>query len=163
MAKYTSSVNSSGQYGNIGIDITLQNKDEPKKEEISRFICNLISDAHDKLIAFLSYQEAKEQWVEELKFFQSLLPNCEHKELPNGYTRGEYAEPWYYFYTNRGPLTIGWRKRVINLSWSDFPEPKSAHELFPNEDVTKGDFYIHAHSHEKLKEYVTKVMKEHKR
>ena len=161
MTKYSSSINSSGLRGHINTDVSLQNNDDSKDQEISFFVDKVTSEISNKLTSFLFYRQQKEWSEKQLKFFQSLLPDCAYKEIPNQYTRDEYAQPWYYFYTNRGPLTIGWRKRVINLSWAEFPNAKFAHEIFPDEDVTKGDFYIHAHSHEKLKEYVEKIMGVH--
>lgn len=66
--------------------------------------------------------------------------------------------PWYRITTNRGIFTVGWRKNVINLDWSETNIKSSSDELFADEYGTKGYSYIHAYSYQKLKEYVSTLM-----
>jgi hypothetical protein len=78
------------------------------------------------------------------------------EEIPNGYC-SEYCckhLPWFVITTNKGRIRIGWRKRVINIDWSDSVIKEDSKTLFPGEDVTKIDKTIHAWSYEKAKEYI---------
>lgn len=86
--------------------------------------------------------------------------NISHTELPNGYCSQPCCilNPWLKVQTFRGPITIGWRKRVINIDWSESNIALSANDLFPSEDVTKGDKYIHAWGYEKAKAYLAVLM-----
>jgi len=88
-----------------------------------------------------------------------------------------WATPWILMRTPKGSIKMGWRKRVISIDWSDVVafhckelkdfkdhEAKEAIEksflaktLFPDEDVTKDEFLIHAWGYGKLLEYLTKL------
>jgi hypothetical protein len=81
------------------------------------------------------------------------------EEIPNGYDSSWYnsQRPWFRVTTNRGIITLGWRKRVINISW----EPSvggTAESLFPSEDSTKFERTIHAWSYEKAKAYISTLL-----
>jgi len=84
------------------------------------------------------------------------------EEIPNEYcSDGCCADrPWFIITTNIGRIKIGWRKRVIEIDWSDSLQKKTANELFINEEVTKVDKSIHAWSLGKAKEYIEKITKE---
>lgn len=75
--------------------------------------------------------------------------------IPNGYCSGACCihKPWLSVMTKRGPITIGPRKRVIQISWTD-AIPFTADDLFPNENVTKDGRMIHAWGIDKAREYV---------
>lgn len=98
--------------------------------------------------------------------------------IPNEYW--STGPSWCLLTTHRGNIKIGWRKRVINLDWSDavnktiqrtqpssrlerhdhkrqIEEKLSAETLFPDEKVTKGEAYIHAWSIEDASKYLHKV------
>src|SRR5260370_22628222 len=62
------------------------------------------------------------------------------KEIPNGYCPRACCsqKPWYVATTRKGQITLGWRKRVIQITWEPTVGP-TAELLFPNEDVTKMD------------------------
>ena len=79
--------------------------------------------------------------------------------IPNGYCpRGCCRHlPWWIVTTSVGRIKIGWRKRVINIDWSE-TAAGYADDLFPDESVTKGDHYIHAWSYEDAQRYVTKIV-----
>jgi hypothetical protein len=88
-----------------------------------------------------------------------------YEELPNGYCSQACCKhlPWFRVMTRIGPVTIGWRKRVINIDWTESLLKWSGEEMFPDQDTTKsGGYgesrYVHAWGPEKGKEYVTKLI-----
>ncbi len=78
------------------------------------------------------------------------------KEIPNEYNRNR--NPWFLVTTHKGVIKIGRRKRVVNIDWSESDQMKDAHELFPNEDVTKMDRSIHAWGYDTAKEYINTIL-----
>ena len=82
------------------------------------------------------------------------------EEIPNGYCNRACCRhlPWFIVTTTVGRIKIGWRKRVIEIDWSDTKGTAEAETLFAAEDVTKGTRYIHAWSVEKAKSYVAAIM-----
>lgn len=103
----------------------------------------------------MAQAEAKEEREQLL----ALFPEPIHVEtLPNGYCSQWCCKhlPWFLVTTKQGKVKIGWRKRVINIEWGDYAD--EADKLFPNEDVTKGQRYIHAWGLIKAKEYVNAIL-----
>lgn len=82
------------------------------------------------------------------------------EEIPNGYGDMYYLKhlPWFIVTTPKGRIKIGWRKRVIEIDWSDSPIKEDSEDLFDDEDVTKGHKSIHAWSVDKAKEYIAKIL-----
>jgi hypothetical protein len=80
-------------------------------------------------------------------------------EIPNGYgSSWHYSQsPWYVVTTPKGRITIGWRKRVIEIKWEERVNA-TADELFPGEDCTKMDRLIHAWGYEKAKQYIARLL-----
>jgi len=93
--------------------------------------------------------------------------------IPNEY-EGDEGAPWCLMRTPKGAIKFGWRKRVINVDWSDVVERRTkglhgydardaiqkafdANTLFPGDDVTKGLTHIHAYGPKKLVEYLRKL------
>lgn len=81
------------------------------------------------------------------------------EEIPNRYDSGPYSvnRPWYRVTTPVGHFVLGWRKRVIQIDWSETTVKSTAAELFPGEDVTKGDRMIHAWGYQKAAEYLKRL------
>lgn len=81
------------------------------------------------------------------------------EEIPNGYCSQWCCKhlPWFVVTTTRGRITLGWRKRVIEIRW-DACVADTAANLFPAEDVTKGERLIHAWTLDKAREYIAKLL-----
>lgn len=82
------------------------------------------------------------------------------EEIPNGYCDQWCCRhlPWFVVTTTIGRFKIGWRKRVINIDWSETRNTDTAVELFAEENVTKAEKYIHAWSIEDAKRYIQTVI-----
>lgn len=87
--------------------------------------------------------------------------------IENQYCKGDHCAPWYHVNTENGTILIGWRKRVINIDWSnlaideedrykEMPNHDLSH-LFEKENVTKGRTSIHAWGWGKAKEYLARI------
>ena len=68
-----------------------------------------------------------------------------------------YKFPWIIATTNLGRIKLGWRKRVMNLDWSQSDITAMGEILFKEEETTKGEKYIHCWSKEKAVEYLKKL------
>jgi hypothetical protein len=110
------------------------------------------------------------KFIQELKDEKEYLLECFGsrdiyvKEIPNEYSPSSYYNPWFIVTTNKGPIKIGWRKRVINIDWSESDVTQLGRELFTGEQYTTGTYdyesvrYIHAAGYEKAKEYLNKIL-----
>jgi hypothetical protein len=88
-----------------------------------------------------------------------------YEELPNGYCSQACCKhlPWFRVMTRVGPVVVGWRKRVINIDWTESLLKWSGKELFPEEDVTRSDMwaptrYIHAWGLDKAHAYINRML-----
>lgn len=95
-------------------------------------------------------------------FLLAGIPVLNTHELPNGYWPDNihYAEirgrhPWYLFMTPFGAVKIGWRKRVMSISWTDTKVGLQVTE----DDVTKELDMVHAWSIPKALEYLIALRK----
>lgn len=88
----------------------------------------------------------------------ALFPQSFHyvEEIPNGYCSQYCCKhlPWFIVTTVKGRIKIGWRKRVIEIDWSDSAIEKTAQELFHKEYATKENKLIHALGYEKAQKYI---------
>lgn len=64
-----------------------------------------------------------------------------------------YDKPWFLFKTEYGLIKIGWRKRVINIDWTD----TKYSGLISSDNVTMGGNYIHAYGYHKAIEYLQEL------
>jgi len=78
------------------------------------------------------------------------------KAIENEYCKCYRCTPWYNVETIYGCIKIGWRKRVINIDYSDLKVSPD----FSKEDVTKGEGYIHAWGWDKAEEYLRMIRRE---
>jgi hypothetical protein len=78
-------------------------------------------------------------------------------EIPNEYHGGscDTCAPWFIARLSFGDIKIGWRKRVIQIDWSDTGRDLS--DLFTEENVTKAGNYIHAWGSEKAVDYLKRI------
>lgn len=90
-------------------------------------------------------------------FAKAGYPKVNLITIPNKYCPCDRCPPWYLAQVNDStPITIGWRKRVINIDWEQ--SGKNLEGLFESEDVTKGGGYIHAWGYDKASEYLAKIL-----
>lgn len=86
--------------------------------------------------------------------------------IPNEYCSEPCCahRPWFLFHTPAGDIKIGWRKRVINITFMENFVQFNFNKLFAKENVTKDVEgkcrTIHAWGKDKLYEYLTAVEKE---
>lgn len=100
----------------------------------------------------------KARWSRE--FFEGILSGAGFKnhvmnEIPNEYCHCEVCGPWFLARFPFGDIKIGWRKRVINIDWSN--TGKDLGSLFEKEDITKGAHIIHAWGKEKAIDYLERI------
>jgi hypothetical protein len=74
----------------------------------------------------------------------------ENKYWPDSYVEDIMASPWWLVKTPFGLIEIGWRKRVISIDWSD----TNIDKIVTEDQVTKGDSYVHASSDEQAIKYL---------
>jgi hypothetical protein len=104
-------------------------------------------------------QMRKESWEQaESIMTRAGLPFREKWELANQYwpdapDYDDVRRPWWLFNTRHGLIRIGWRKRVIEIDWTSI----GATERVTDDDVSKGDSYVHAWTVAKAVEYATRL------
>ena len=107
------------------------------------------------------YQKERQENIEKMKelFHKAGFELVYSTIIDNQYSSHPvyYPSPWLEVTTAKGPIIIGWRKRVINIDWSKSDITQSAEDLFPKEDVTKGDQSIHAWGYEKAVDYLSEL------
>ncbi len=96
----------------------------------------------------------KERHQLELCFELAGLTPAVFTPIPNGYCSQPCCAhlPWFRVETMKGVITIGWRKRVINIDWSE-----TGNTIEPEkwqEDVTKDKTSIHAWGYGKAIQYL---------
>lgn len=154
-----------GGMGTLGIKIEIAGTCVPKNLDPIRYISYKAKrDIENALYKqfYAERPETKETVEKERKEILGLFDSPIYVEdLPNGYSSDDYYfshYPWFRVTTKIGHFVIGWRKRVVSIDWESTICDKWAEDLFPEEDVTKSGFLIHAWSLEKAKEYIDKVI-----
>ncbi len=105
----------------------------------------------------------KEHVVELTELFKSAGFETIHVEtIESGYCKESccYKFPWIIVTTPKGRIKLGWRKRVMNLDWSESDITAMGEILFKDEKTTTGEKYIHCWSKEKAVEYLKKLNSE---
>jgi len=130
-------------------------KDDHVIEEGDHILVNIWTLRHEKCFR-------KRQAKLERAFFKSVFQSAGYKdirmtEIPNQYDGSDCTAcaPWYNVVADGIPFTIGWRKRVINIST---PHKRlNLESLFRKEDVTKAEHYIHAWGRKNCVSYLKKI------
>lgn len=151
------------KHGSLGIKILI---DIPREltEEDNNNLRRAVQSIYDSLMQETikldpeSAKEAKNDRKQILALFADQIIYVE--EIPNGYCSRYCCKhlPWFMVTTKLGRIKIGWRKRVIEIDWSDSLIPSTANALFPEEDVTKAGKLIHAHGLDKAAEYIKTLL-----
>lgn len=81
-------------------------------------------------------------------------------KMPNGYWPLAYKEaramsPWFLVRTSLGPITIGWRKRVIQIEW----DKRMYSGIITEDDTTKEDTMVHAWGYPDAAKYLENLRK----
>lgn len=157
---------SHGRYGSFGLKILVAGSNLPPLDDHSEEAWPMrragmeAADIIEKAVRERAMQlnpDAHEAARKEREQLIGLFPETIFvKELPNGYCSDWCCKhlPWFEVITRQGPIQIGWRKRVINIDWSQMPLKRKAEVLFSGENVTKGDYHIHAWSPEDAARYI---------
>lgn len=69
------------------------------------------------------------------------------------YDRIRYQNPWWLVKTDFGLIEIGWRKRVISISWEEI----DFRGIITEDDVTKTETLVHAWSMPSALTYLTSL------
>ena len=148
-----------GQYGGIGIEIFVDINRELTPID-NRNLREIGDSIHSVLLSesIKNDESIKSQVKEEKDGVLSVFgDNAIYvEEIPNGYSNDEYFKmfPWFIITTKLGRIKIGWRKRVIEIDWSDSAIVFEADDIFPTEDTTKIGKLIHAWDYEQAKRYI---------
>lgn len=156
-----------GGLGSFGMEILISTDHEITHEENIAIMraYDAIREAVGIVSVALNQQEVEARNKEQQNFVGMFPPDCLWRAIPNQYCSRWCCsqQPWYMFATPIGPVTIGWRKGVINIDWSISLLKKTAEELFPGENTTKGPHSIHAWGQENARRYVDVLLREAKK
>lgn len=83
----------------------------------------------------------------------------ENRYWPEAYVEMRQKSPWWLVKTSAGLVRIGWRKRVIEIEWTDTP----VRVIVTTDDVTKTDDLVHAWSHGQALIYLSSLGTEFRR
>jgi hypothetical protein len=160
------SMDSVGSHGRFTLHLNVDVVPLPPSlytEEIQQACATATKLVHDAVMReVVKHSEtAKLQTKTEREEITGLFPSTIFvDEIPNGYCSDWCCKhlPWFNITTPIGRWTIGWRKRVLSIDWSETINTKTAKELFPDEPVTKGDKFIHAWTITDANRYIKTIM-----
>lgn len=96
------------------------------------------------------YQSGFEQLQ---RIAHAVWPDAKLSMIPNEYdgrmcTEYDFRPPWALIHSQHGPIRIGWRRRVIDVSWSDAPKLKRVNgsEIVASVEITHGPTRVHCYS-----------------
>lgn len=165
-----SSRESYGGNGNFKGSIFIESeKFESLSEDTQNYISYAASNILGTIRELIAMEWAKvnendkryDHATELVELFRAAGLKIKHVEVVNNQYSGDvfyYKYPWVIVTTEKGPLKIGWRKRVINLDWSESDIKSNGEVLFSEEKTTKGDRYVHCWGYNKAAEYIKKLI-----
>lgn len=165
-------ISSAGHYGGFDGEVLIESEkyDQLSKETRSTLSFNIGHEVqrlqHKINLEWVKEFESEKRLANIQKMLQLFkdagFKSIHHEIIENQYSgdAGFYNDPWLIVTTPKGRITIGWRKRVINLDWSDSDIKADGNELFKGEKTTTGKNYIHCWSYDKAIEYLTKLNKD---
>lgn len=68
-----------------------------------------------------------------------------------------YDKPWFIVTSYIGPIKVGDANGILVIDWSDSDVKGRGKEIFPGEDVTVEDYYIHAWNSEQAISFLMKL------
>lgn len=136
--------------------------EEADRDIIDEAMRSMMAELHARSVMLIPENvQWKKDWIAKAVecFRLAGLDPISFQEIPNEYC-GPKCCPhrvWLLMSTAEGIFKVGWRKRVMELDWRNMKGPwdrEKVKKLFEKEDVTKGEYFIHAWSYEKLVEYL---------
>jgi len=106
---------------------------------------------HERCHRLADIEESQKEFKE--IFERAGVPCSSLRMIPNEYD-GCRSDPWFIVETTQGPIRIGWRKRVISISWEGSALQHDGRKIFEKEDVTTDKALVHAWGTEKAVEYL---------
>ncbi len=96
-------------------------------------------------------------------FFEKIIADSQIKYTEIRLIPREYHDrpaPWFMIETEKGPVKIGYRRRVISIEWPHAEGLKNVDgsKLFKDEGTTAMRTYVHAWGAEKAVEYLQKLI-----
>lgn len=141
----------------VKVNVSLQNMTEKEKQ----IVAHMASDCHNRLVQERINTDPENIAIgqEEEENLKACFPYLIHvKKVENPYFAGYTNKSRLIVTTQKGPISVHLRKRVIEIDWSDSDVKASAFDMFPDEDVTKSNQLIHAWSYAKATEYIKKIL-----
>ena len=107
---------------------------------------------HTECRAFALHESARDEFTR-IVSSAGLYPDL--RAIPNRYGSEDRRGPWFLVSSPIGDIRLGWRKRVIEIAWTEGPD---ARELFADEPVTKSRSLVHAYSCDDALKYLTQIL-----
>ena len=150
-----------GDKFSYGIEINIANptKDSQSVKDAVYKAAELISEAIRRDFYAVDRESQNDAILQKVKLLACFGNEPIYvKPIPNGYCSRACCEhlPWFLVTTKIGVIKIGWRKRVINIDWSE----TEVRKIISDDDVTKDETMIHAWAYEKAAEYLGVLLNE---
>ena len=157
-----------GIKGNISVEIIPEFSSREFNEEEKQYISQKLHEIFQGLENLIIKNDPevidkKSQWDKDVRlvFQKAEISSVYFQKIPSQYAPNDpYYPDWYRVTTPKGIITLGPRKRVYEIDYSELEGDKiPANDLFEKENVTASEFYVHAWSIDKLIEYLEIIYK----